>query len=157
MGGITGQEDPALAIALGDLSCKRKGLHPQEFHIEVRYPSSRTYQGDAPLSIVVLEPLAVLRMALHTEDPPAILASRHKDAGGLWMLYDVQTMNPARNERIEVGAEEDTQKVGQMIGSLHGDAEVFADQTACAICCHHVAGPHQSCVPSSAVDESSTD
>jgi hypothetical protein len=73
------------------------------------------------------------------------------------MLYDVQTMEPPRDEPLEFGAEEDAQKVCQMIGSLHGNTELFTDPAACAISSYHVARSHQLCVPSSAVDESSTD
>src|SRR5690349_15811737 len=102
MSGVPCQEDAALAVALRNLSRKRKGLRSQQFYVEVSYPDSCAYQSNPPLSVVVLDPLAVLRVPLHAKDPAVSGTGTHKDARGLWMLDDVQPMKLACDEPLQV-------------------------------------------------------
>jgi hypothetical protein len=56
-------------------------------------------------------------------------------------------MDSAPKEPFEISTEEDAQEVGQVIGSLHGNAELLADPTMHAISCHDVVCSHERYVP----------
>ena len=142
VGGVADQEDPAVAVALGDLARHPPRSNVVDHEVEVVGTGGGPEQRRTPLLRERPELLDVRVPLLH-EHPGGGHVMGHEHAPDVRVHHPVQRGGPVAHQVAQVGRGVDHDEGLEDVGSLHGDSEPGPDTTARSVGRDHVpAGEH---------------
>ncbi len=142
VGGVARQEDPALAVPLGDLAGHAPRADVLHLHVDVPGAHRGAEERGTALGRVGGQVLGG-RVPLPHQHPGRRRVVGHEHADGVGVHDPVEGGGPVGHQMAEVGGDVHHHEVRQDVGTLHGDPQRRPDPAAGAVGRQHVPAPHR--------------